>query len=298
VIGQGALAAAFDDVILFTATRYWRIQIMPFGHFVGYGDQIRPLKYLFPLVALLTLITCIRDWRRSLHDPLFRACVAFGLAGFIACFPRPTLPVIGFVAPLVCPLLIYCMDRLVASWHPKYRYALAALVIVLSIPSVRAFSSFARTALHGELVATPRGHAKFPFFHDGARELMARIAAAQALDPYFFYPGLAMLPFLTAREQVSKYDVFVPGYTSPSQYQEACISVVRRARWLVIDWNSTDPTFLKKTFPAMRDAEPREKKGFELALQRGFEFIARDGPFELRRRVKTVNETVCEGIAD
>lgn len=54
----------------------------------------------------------------------------------------------------------------------------------------------------------------------------------------------------------------------------------------------------KKTFPAMRDAEPRETKGFELALQRGFEFIARDGRLELRRRVKTVNETVCEGIAD
>jgi hypothetical protein len=295
VIGQGALAAAFDDVIVFTATRYWRIQSVPFGTFVA-GENLRPLKYLFPLVALLTLITCVRDWRRSLHDPLFRVCVAFGLAGFIGSFPRADLRSINFVVPLVCPLLIYCTNRIVASWHPKYRYALAALVIVLSIPSVRAFASFARTALHGELVATPRGHAAF--FHDGTRELMARIAAAQALDPYFFYPDLAMLPFLTAREDVSKYDVFVPGYTSPSQYQEACISVVRRARWVVINRYGSDPTVLKKVFPAMRDAEPRETKGFELALQRGFEFIARDGPFELRRRVKTVNETVCEGIAD
>lgn len=74
--------------------------------------------------------------------------------------------------------------------------------------------------------------------------------------------------------------------------------MVRRARWVVIDRYASDPTVLKKTFPAMRDAEPRETKGFELALQRGFEFIARDGRLELRRRVKTVNETVCEGIAD
>jgi hypothetical protein len=297
VIGQGALAAAFDDVILFPATRYWLIQSVPFGNFVA-GENLRPLKYLFPLVALLTLITCVRDWRRSLHDPLFRVCVAFGLAGFIGSFPRADLRSINFVVPLVCPLLIYCTNRIVASWHPKYRYALAALVIVLSIPSVRAFASFARTALHGELVATPRGHAAFFNLANGTRELMARIAAAQALDPYFFYPDLAMLPFLTAREDVSKYDVFVPGYTSPSQYQEACISVVRRARWVVINRYGSDPTVLKKVFPAMRDAEPRETKGFELALQRGFEFIARDGPFELRRRVKTVNETVCEGIAD
>ncbi len=48
----------------------------------------------------------------------------------------------------------------------------------------------------------------------------------------------------------------------------------------------------------MRDAQPRETKTFERALQSGFEFIARDGAFELRRRVKTVNETVCEGIAE
>jgi uncharacterized membrane protein YwzB len=70
VIGQGALAAAFDDVIVFTATRYWRIQSVPFGTFVA-GENLRPLKYLFPLVALLTLITCVRDWRRSLTTPYF-----------------------------------------------------------------------------------------------------------------------------------------------------------------------------------------------------------------------------------
>jgi len=45
----------------------------------------------------------------------------------------------------------------------------------------------------------------------------------------------------------------------------------------------------------MRGAKPRETKTFELALQSGFEFVARDGPFELRRRVKTVDETcLCE----
>jgi hypothetical protein len=133
VIAQGALAAAFDDVIVFSATRYASIQSVPFGYFVN--DQSRPLKYLFPLVALLTLVICIRDWRTALHDRSFRTCVAFGLAGFLGCFPRPDIAHIAFATPLVCPLLIYCTNQLIASWRPKSRYALAALVITLLIPS-------------------------------------------------------------------------------------------------------------------------------------------------------------------
>jgi len=292
VIGQGALAAAFDDVILFTATRYASVASVPFAYVTD--DQSRPLKYLFPLVALLTLITCARDWRTSLHDRLFRSCVAFGLAGFIGCFPRPDMAHIAFATPLVCPLLTYCANRIFASWPPRCRYAPAALVIILCIPSVVSFSFVAHTALHGELVATPRGSVTFS--NNGTRELMARIAAAPSLDRYFFYPFIPMLPLLTDREHVSKYDIFIPSHTSPSQYQEACISAVRRASWLVIDRSWTAANFLR-VFPAMRDAEPRETRRFELALQSAFEFVARDGAFELRRRVKTVNETVCAGIA-
>jgi hypothetical protein len=289
VIGQGALAAAFDDVILFPATRYASVASVPFASFTDY--QNRPLKYLFPVVALLTLITCARNWRAFLHDRVFRSCVAFGLAGFIGCFPRPDIAHIAFVTPLVCPLLTYCTNRIVASWLPTYRYALAALVISLGIPSAAVFSHFAYTALRGELIATPRGRVMFY----GTRELMPRIAATPSLDPYFFYPFIPMLPFLTAREHVSKYDTFIPGYTTPSQYQEACISAMRRASWLVF---LTDPNWLRVNFPALGDAEPPETKRFELALQSGFELVARDGPFELRHRVQAVNETVCAGIAE
>jgi hypothetical protein len=294
VIWNGALAAAFEDVILFPATRYASIASVPFAYFTG--DQNWPLKYLFPLVALLTLITCARDWRTSVRDRLFRSCVAFGLAGFIGCIPRPDIAHIAFVTPLVCPLLVYCTHRIATSWGPKYRrYALAALVVGLGIPSVAAFSFVAYTALHGELVATPRG--RVTFLNNGTRELMGRIANTPSSDPYFFYPFIPMLPFVTAREHVSKYDIFIPGYTSPSQYEEACMSAVRRATWLVIDRSWTAPNFLR-TFPAIRDAEPAETRRFELALQSGFEFVARDGPFELRRRVKAANETICVGIAE
>jgi hypothetical protein len=136
------------------------------------------------------------------------------------------------------------------------------------------------------------------FLYEGSQELIARIAATPALDRYFFYPNMPMLPFLTAREHVSKYDLFYPYYTTPSQYQEACLSVLRHASWLVIDrnWTSGDLRRLKRSFPTMQEAAPPEMERFELALQSGFEFVVRDGALELRRRVKTADETICAGI--
>jgi hypothetical protein len=297
VIAQGALAAAFHNVILFAATRYASVQSVPFGYFAN--DQNWPLKYLFPLIAMLTFVVGVRDWRTTLRDPLFLTCAAFGLAGFIGCFPRPDVAHIAFGAPLACPLLVYCTSRIIAPWPRRYRYALAALAISLCIPSASVLSYLAYIVLHEERVATPRGPVTF-VHDDGTRELMARIGSAPSSDRYFFYPNLPMLPFLTAHEHVSRYELFYPGYTTPSQYQEACTSALLYASWLVIDRDWTAPNFerLRRSFPNGRDFAPPETTRFELALQRGFELVARDGAFELRRRVKTVNESVCKGIAE
>jgi hypothetical protein len=293
IIAQGALAAAFDDVMLFTVTRYASIQSVPFGS-VAYNQSL-PLLFLFPFVAILTLITCARDWRAAIHDRLFLACVAFALAGFIGCFPRPDMIHIAFVAPLACPLLTYCIQQIFASSLSKTRYALAAVLIVFVIEPVAAFASLAAQIVrHEKLVATPRG--RVAFWKDGTAELMERIAATPSLDRYFFYPYIPMLAFLSGRDHVSKHDVFVPGFTSPSQYKEACLSAMQRASWLVIDRQWLDPTFLKRLFPKMQQTEPREKMMFELALQSGFELVARYGSFELHRRVKAVDETVCTPI--
>ena len=74
----------------------------------------------------------------------------------------------------------------------------------------------------------------------------------------------------------------MPGYTLPSQYQDACLSVMRNASWVVIDRRATGPNTLKQWFPAMRDADPQEKKRFEQALDGAFELVAQEGVFELR----------------
>jgi hypothetical protein len=208
---------------------------------------------------------------------------------------------IAFAAPLVCPLLAYGMERLARPWPPRYRYGAAVVAIALCAPSAVAFTLIADMALREETVMTPRGRVTLETFHlgrNGIRELLARIAATPPGDAYLFYPYLPILPFLTGRAHVSKSDIFVPGYSLPSEYQEACLSAMRGASWVVIDRNQIDPTYLRAIYPAMGDAQPPETKRFELALEHGFEFVSREGAFELRHRANGSDETVCDGIAE
>src|SRR5271166_6215231 len=270
VIKHDALMAAFDDVILFTATRYAATAGAPYGFLADFH-----LRWIFPFAATITVLTCIRDWRNCLYDRVFRTCVAFGLAGFIGCFPRPDWAHLGFAAPLVCPLLAYCTNRLIRPWPVKYQYAAVALAMASLIPPARGLWLTSEKALYGDIVPMPRGDITFGYWEPGAPELASRIAATPPGDAYFFYPYDAMLPFLTARQHVSRYDLFAPSYTTPSQYQEACVSVMRGADWVVIDRGHTNPEFIMKIFPNTPDPEPPETKRFQQALETGFELVAR-----------------------
>jgi hypothetical protein len=289
MVEHNALMAGIDDVILATASRYTFLEAVPFGLWAPFH-----LRWIFPLAALIALLTCIRDWRNCLHGRMFRTCVAFGLAGFIACFPRPDMFHIACSSPLVCPLLAYGVNRLVRPWPVKYQYVVAALAIASLIPSARWFWMKSEEALYGDIVPMPRGAITSPVH--GLPGLAARIAATPPGDPYFFYPYDAILPFLTARQHMSRYDIFLPSWTVPSQYQEACVSAIRGASWVVIDREFLSPKRLKAVYPALRDPNPREKAKFEQALETGFELVAREGLFELRRRVPGVDETLCSGI--
>ena len=82
VVRQHALSAAFDDVILWSAQQYSSIQHVPFGSFAD--SQNIPIACLFPLTALGVCLLVVRDRWACLHDRLLHACVAFGLAGFLA----------------------------------------------------------------------------------------------------------------------------------------------------------------------------------------------------------------------
>jgi len=168
-------------------------------------------------------------------------------------------------------------------------------LIGLCGPTVLAYAWLADRALRTDTTTGPRGDVAF-IQQPGASEMLARIVAMPSGETVFFYPVMPLLPFLAAREHISKYDIFTPGFTLPSQYQDACQSVMRTASWVVIDRNWTDPNMLSRAFPAMRDPQPRETKAFEEDLDRSFDFVAREGTFELRHRVEGTGVSICSGI--
>jgi hypothetical protein len=288
---HNALAAAFDDIFLFAVKRYGYVQSLPFGYLAS--SQNYPLKYLFPVAGLLAVITCARDWQAHFHDGLFRSCVAFGFAGLVGWFPRPSIFHIAFAAPLVLPLLTYSARELIGPWAPKYRNALIGIAAGTVVVPLVSLVLAVNTTWNLKFIETPRGRVKL--WDNGTRELVRHIASTPTSDAYFFYPSLPMLTFLSARVHVSKYDFFVPDYTLSFQYRDACISAIQHASWLVIDRYSMDPTILRLSYPALRQ-QPDETKRFEQALQLEFEFVARYKAFELLQRREAVDEAVCENI--
>jgi hypothetical protein len=113
---QHTLFAAFDDVILYTATHYTSVNKVPFGS--GASTINLPLKYVFGLAALLTLIVCAVDWPAWFSDRRLRLCAALALAGFLGCFPRADIWRISFAAPLALPpagVLHEPVDSILAS---------------------------------------------------------------------------------------------------------------------------------------------------------------------------------------
>jgi hypothetical protein len=295
LLWRHVFAVAFDDVILFTARRYAPIQVLPFGDRAN--AQNFPLMMLFPIAGVLLFLVWARDWRASLSDRLCWLATALGLAGFIGSFPRADVAHIAFNVPLALPLFAFCVCRIAAQWRPWIRGTAAAAAIVLCVPSAIAYASLTvQTTRGGELVSTARGQLAL-FAPPGGAALLARLGELPAADKYFFYPFMPTIPFLTAREHVGKYDVFTPGYTLPSQYQDACISVLRHADWVVVNTQWTDPDHLQRVFPAMQNAQPHESKAFEDALGRGFALVAQYGEFELRHRQPSVSETICADVA-
>jgi hypothetical protein len=293
VISYGGLRDAFQDVIIFPLTQY-SVSWVPYAAATTW--QNLPLKYLFPFAGLLTTLACLGSWRTCFRDRILRSCIAFGIAGAVSILPCPGIYQITFLAPLTLPVVAYCGSQIARSWFPKYHYAAAAVVIGLCLPSALSFALKAHRALGAELVSTPRGNVTFFGGEESARALIAWVDATPTEDAFLFYPRDSLATFLTGRRQVSKYDMFAPAFTSGRQFKEACVSAMQHASWAVIDRSWTDLGFLRSFYPRMPDTMPLETQRFEQAVERGFQFVARKGEFEIRRRITSVDESVCAGI--
>ena len=116
-------------------------------------------------------------------------------------------------------------------------------------------------------------------------------------DAFFFYPYVPMLPYLTARRHVAALDVMTPGYTTTEQFRETCVRVLSEARWVVIERSWTDPAKLRSVFPAMRDPDPPEQRGFQAALRLAFDRVVHTSTFfELRARDESASVALCDRI--
>ena len=295
LVATHTLVPAFRDVILFPAEQYTSIQGLPFG--AGANARNWPLEYLFAVATGLTVLVTVRNWRAWQWDRILWLSAAFGVAGFVSCFPRPDMVHIGFVAPLALPLILFCIASLLRQSRSVNRYVIIGVLAVMFVPFAHRYLWTAEKAKEARIVQTPRGRIAVRGL-PGIGRLLRQIAATPRGDTYFFYPYSPMMPFLTGRVDVSRYDVFTPDYTLPSQYQKACISVMRHASWVVIDRQWIDPKFLKTVFPALQDPRPLETRRFQRALDDGFELVVTDGTFELLlRRTSGVNSGLCDDIA-
>ena len=292
LLAHGTLIDAYQDVIVFPAKHYLAVGRVPYAP-EGVRDNI-VLAGLFPLAALLTIATLVASWRTCYRDRKFYVCIAFGLAGWVGVAPRPDIWRFIWSAPLVCPLIAYCARSLMRTWRPLYRYMPVVAVVLLCIPAVHELEQALRQALRLQVVETPRGEVTY-WIPANQRKLVTWLTAAPAQDKFFFYPYLQMLPYLVRRTQVSRYDVFLPRYTTPAQYQEACLDVMRQASWVVIDRRWEDPRLRKAV--GLHDPPPPEFGTFEKVLDEGFEPVERFGVIEIRKRRKQASEAACAGIS-
>lgn len=271
VVATHAVRAAFDDVILFPMQHYTSVQGVIFGRDTTFPSV--PLACLFPVALLLTLIEYVRDWRANFRDSLLCSCTAFAIAGIAGCYPRPDIVHIAFVAPLACPLIAYCVMRAAARLRPRLLKVVAITAMVACIPAVQLVMWKAWAVSQWPVSPTPRGGVAFPVGELDVRGIVARLNALPSTDAYFFYPYIPLLPFIMARPQVSKYDILLPGYTSPAQYEDACKAVMQQAQWVVIDRDWLDPRVLQGVFPAMQKIDPEDWKLLEQALESGFHWF-------------------------
>lgn len=277
VIAQGAVQAAWEHVIVWPATQYGGIQSLPYGTY----SNARSWWATATFPAALFLIAW--RWSEVKADPVARTCAIFAVSGFVGAFPRPDAPLhLAINMPLALPMMALGMRRLGEVTPRRWRVAGIAVAISLATMSGARFALEAVIIGRAERVASPAGSVALT--ERGANEMLRQVTALPAEDRVFFYPYMPAVSFLAQREQVSAFDIFLPDYTTPAQYAQACREVARSAQWVVYDRRWTDPRQLKRLFPGMRNTSPPEFVAFEAMLAEGFAPVWSNQRFEIRRR--------------
>jgi hypothetical protein len=292
VAATAGLSAAFDDVIRYPALHYAGIQAVPFGF--GVSPQTLVLVALFPMAFVLAGVAIGLKGRAMWHEPRLRVSLALAVVGLLGSYPRPDHVHLSFVAPLAGPL--FALSAVNAGWLG--RISVGALFIGLCVGLVGPAST-AVVVSRSPVVMTARGGVvPGPQLQAGDfASLVRQIDRIPAGEAVFFYPYSPLLPYLTGRRHPAEVDVLVPGYTSVEQFREVCARVATEARWVVWERPWSDPSYLRRIFPAMRDPDSPEKREFESALLGTFDQIVHASTrFELRRRAGEAPAKLCDRI--
>ena len=289
VIANGSLVAAYQDVIIFAATKYSGIESVPFGRAISVQNFAVGLMFL--TAAALAIFVLFQSRLRVLQDHNFRAALAFGIAGFLGCFPRPDAWHLICAAPLMLPLLSLSLVKI-----PHRRWQTQAAMVAflgVTLTSLLGYYRVVKATIKAVPIATAAGNVRIvgPF---GEPELLKHIAAIGTGQGFLFYPYDPLLMFLTGHEHVARLDLFLPQRTTPAVYADACVQTIRRADWVVIDRSWTTAAF-HDFFPAMVNPQPPEKVSFEHAIESGFALVGTYGDYELRRKAND-DESVCANI--
>lgn len=293
VYAEGALGAAFDDVILYPASQYAGIQSVPFGR----GALVYDLSLVgfFPMVFLLTGAVLMQRGGALWRDPRFRVSLALALVGLLGSYPRPDRIHISFTAALACPLFALAAAQI----RGVARIAGGAVLVGVGLMGVIGAMATSVIVSRLPVVLTARGPIK-PSPNLEAQELAALVGEIDKVPPsnaFFFYPYNPLLPYLTGRRHAAAVDVMIPGFTNAEHFRRTCAQVAADVRWVVIDRRLSDPTVLRKIYPAMRDPNPPEKREFEAVLRGAFdEVVYTSGRYELRRRSRERSAVPCERI--
>ena len=289
VVANGSFVAAYQDVIVFAATRYSGIESVPFGRAISV--QNFAVGMMFPIAALLAILAVLQSRLRVLREYNFRVALAFGMAGFLGSFPRPDAFHLLCAAPLILPLLSISWVKI-----PRGRLLTQTAMVTflgLTLVSLLGYYRAVKDTINAVPIATAAGKVRI-VRASVQPELLERIATIGSSQRFLFYPYDPMLSFLTGHEHVARLNLFLPQHTTPAQYADACAQTVRRADWVVMDRYWTNATF-RQIFPSMANPQPPEKARFERAIESSFALVGTYGKFELRKREKS-DESVCANI--
>ena len=289
---HGTLLDAFQSVILFPLHQYSAIQALPYGTALTWQTISAALIYPGCAVALAAL--AVRDGRAIVHDRVLMACAAFALAGLIGSYPRPDGAHLCFNMPLALPLAARGAMLLGSRWPARIRRLAVAFPVCLMVVAMNVYGMVAFGTLQIASEVTAAGPVRFAD-QAGRSAAVRRISALPAADQVFFYPYNPLMAVLAGRTQVSKYDLMLPGYTLPAQYQDACASVMREAGWVLLERRTMSKDQMRRSYPALQDDMPPERLRFEHVLEQAFSPVARDGDYELRRRTEAAEAGLCEG---